>query len=130
MSIIQENLDRLPAREGVRENLHELCSKLVSRVPEIHQIYVFGSQARGDWNEYSDIDIFIIVDKSLGEPYVQSYVSDIVLDITRYEDNFLVMPKSVYGEPGNIVEQFKDIYTIDFLWNVEKDGVLIYDSDK
>lgn len=68
------------------------------------------------------------MDKSLGEPYVQSYVSDIVLDITRYEDNFLVMPKSVYGEPGNIVEQFKDIYTIDFLWNVEKDGVLIYDS--
>lgn len=48
MSIVQENLDRLPACEGVRENLHELCSKLVSRVPEIHQIYVFGSQARGD----------------------------------------------------------------------------------
>ena len=59
MSIVQENLDRLPAREGVRENLHELCSKLVSRVPEIHQIYVFGSQARGDWNEYSDIDLFL-----------------------------------------------------------------------
>lgn len=68
------------------------------------------------------------MDKSLGGPHVQSYVSDIVLDITRCEDNFLVMPKSVYGEQGNIVEQFKDIYTIDFLWNVEKDGVLIYDS--
>lgn len=50
------------------------------------------------------------MDKSLGGPHVQSYVSDIVLDITRCEDNFLVMPKSVYGEQGNIVEQFKDIY--------------------
>lgn len=48
MGILCENLNKLPCREGVRKNLRELCSKLESRVPEIRQIYVFGSQARGD----------------------------------------------------------------------------------
>jgi len=59
--------ERIQLREGaIREALNfSLCvSKKLGRICSI----VFGSYARGDFNEWSDVDLLIVVEKAPSSP--------------------------------------------------------------
>lgn len=49
----------------------------------IKQIVLFGSVARGEDNEYSDIDILILTDN---EQLIEDEISDEVMDILLYKE--------------------------------------------
>lgn len=84
------------------------------------RIILYGSYARGDFNQNSDIDIMILADV---RPEEISYYADKVYDITydfeveyRIEINPSIQNRQIY-------EQWKKVYP--FFINIEKDGVAV-----
>ena len=47
-------------RDSVNDVVQEYVDKTVSRVPEVHEIWLFGSQVTGNVQEDSDIDLAIV----------------------------------------------------------------------
>ena len=83
--------------------------------PEIEKIILFGSVARGEDSEDSDIDILIITnDKSKIADEVYSKVGEIILELGEYL-SVKIMRKDNY-------EKVKDSY---ILSTIEKEGILI-----
>ena len=82
---------------------------------EIKQIILFGSVARGDDGEESDIDILIISDyESKIEPKISNEVFNIIANYNEYI-SAQVMSEEVFNQTKHF----------SFLTNVMKDGVLI-----
>lgn len=82
---------------------------------KIIRIILFGSVARGDDTEESDIDILIvspIADKI--KPYIHNIAVDIIL-----EKNEVISPRLMTEEQFNKTEDYP------FLSNVLKEGVII-----
>ena len=83
--------------------------------PEIEKIILFGSVARGEDSEDSDIDILIITnDKSKIADEVYFKVGEIILELGEYL-SVKIMRKDNY-------EKVKDSY---ILSTIEKEGILI-----
>ena len=52
------------------EYIKQVCKELFSKsYPEIKCAYLFGSYARGEATEKSDIDILVVLDKPMGMKY-------------------------------------------------------------
>ena len=86
----------------------------------IKRIILYGSYARGDYNDNSDIDIMILTNLNFEE--IEEYrdkISDIAFDI-ELEKGVIISPviKNIdkYNEKINIVP---------FYMNVQKEGVII-----
>ena len=65
------------SREEIIATLHRQREVLSARYP-LHRLALFGSWARGDAREDSDIDVLVEVDASIGLRFV-----DLALDIER-----------------------------------------------
>ena len=97
-----------------RDAITEIFGEKLSR------IVLFGSYARGDFNQNSDMDIMILADV---QPEEISHYADLVYDITYdFEEK--------YGKEINpcvqsikTYDQWKNAYP--FFMNIEKDGVKI-----
>lgn len=86
----------------------------------LDRMILYGSYARGDFNQGSDMDIMILADI---RPEEVSGYADAVYDVTydfevRYE---LEINPSV--QSMQIYEQWKKVYP--FFMNVEKDGIAV-----
>jgi len=60
----------MTAREQILHTLHEQRLLLAGRFP-IHRLALFGSWARGDAREDSDVDVLVEVDPSIGMGFVE-----------------------------------------------------------
>ena len=83
------------------------------------KIILYGSYARGDYNEESDIDIMVIVDDENLEPYKKKRT-----ELTTYyldKENILL---SIIIEKASIAERYKNHSP--FLINVNNEGVVLY----
>ena len=97
----------------------------INKVKEIlntrlNKIILFGSYARGDYNENSDIDIMILTD--LNEKEIEEYrdkISDIAYDI-ELETGIIISPVIKNIEKYNIRVGFVPFYK-----NVQKEGVVL-----
>lgn len=103
-------------------NILDLFIKKINSLLGIRlkQIILYGSYARGDYNENSDIDIMILTDLSFDE--IEEYrdkVSDIAFDI-ELENGVIISPilKNIdkFNERSN---------AIPFYVNVKKEGVIL-----
>ena len=102
------------------------CNEMKKCVPEVlhdHLIkmIVYGSVARKDYNDDSDVDIAILTD--LGREEVKKYDSDlmdIVTDIAIHNGAIV----EYVCVPYNEFESKKSWYS--YFKNIEKDGVQIY----
>ncbi len=66
--------------DNIRELLHELKARLTAILGRTtFRVILFGSRARGDYDEDSDIDVAIIVDGLSRE--LKSRVLDVVVDL-------------------------------------------------
>lgn len=63
---------KLELPEKVRNALHVLVAKLVEEL-EAERIYLFGSYARGDWMEDSDVDVIVVSEKFRDMEYGERY---------------------------------------------------------
>lgn len=92
----------------------------LSHEQNIREIYLFGSFARGDQDQYSDIDILIVIDNCTENEYI------------CYKDSFARILKvpvswlSVYR-----IDKIKKMYNSGsyFLWHIKKEGKVIYSRD-
>lgn len=97
-------------KEAVEEFVRKLKEKFGSR---IESIAVFGSYARGEWNEESDIDVLIIGDVKLDE----------IIDVTYYP--FEIEYNSLIVMGRDYFEMLKAEKT-GFIENVLKEGITLY----
>jgi uncharacterized protein len=95
--------------DQVRTYLHEQYGAGIKRV------ILYGSHARGEATEDSDIDVLVLVDPSLNYREVHDRLSDLLYDIILEEHELvsvIVLPE----------DHFED-YNLPFMLNVRKEGV-------
>ncbi len=109
-----------------KDIIENIVSDLATAIPDTFgdravRAYLFGSCARGDFKQDSDIDIAVLFDCERAE--AQKYISDaarLSTDIamkTMQVVNFVCLP----------IEEFEDKKTwYPFYANIENDGILIY----
>ena len=107
------------------ENINNTIQYFTNRVRtllgnRVKQVILYGSYARGDYNDSSDVDIMILTDFTFEE--IEKYrddISDIAFDI-ELETGIILSPiiKNIdkYNERVNIIP---------FYTNVQKDGVVL-----
>ena len=98
-------------------NRFKIAQEFAKKVTNEHikQIVLFGSVARGDDDEDSDIDILIIADD---EQLIEDEISEEVMDILLYQKEHV---------SAHIIteEHYKKTKDFSFLRNVYEDGVIL-----
>ncbi|MCL4385118.1 MAG: nucleotidyltransferase domain-containing protein [Actinobacteria bacterium] len=114
----QQTLKKINLRENEKNALRELKERILERFPNA-EIILYGSKARGDSDEESDIDLLILVE-SLINTKLEEEIFHISYQIElKYE--------LVFGE---IVEN-KDFWNTPLAnamplhWNIDREGVHI-----
>ena len=108
------------------DTIERISNETARRIPEmirehLKRIILFGSCARGDYSEESDIDIAVLVDCNREE--TSRYKDDLVrlsaeMDLANMVVvNFVCLPYSEFNEK-------KSYYP--FYSNIEKEGKVIY----
>jgi len=70
----------------------ERFKSLVSQRVKVNEVRVFGSRARGDATEWSDLDVLVVVDRL--DHSIEKYISDCAWE-TGFPDDVVVMPVSI-----------------------------------
>ena len=83
----------------------------------IKQVVVYGSFARGEATEASDIDMAVIIDDSINAENVEKELSDFLFDILLDRKELI----SVFAIPESIYEN----YNSPFILNTKAEGVAI-----
>lgn len=112
-------MDNKTVLDKVIEKASECVLELISE--DLKMIILFGSYARGDYSEESDIDIAVLVngDRETADRYMEKLVrlsADIDLD-NMVVVNFICLPYSEYAEK-------KGYYP--FYRNIESEGRVLY----
>lgn len=113
MPLIKSDIDNI---------LNNITQKLSSEVQDtLRKVVLYGSYARGDFTEDSDIDIMVLVDSP--DPY------NLCPSIHSYEnalyDKYEVMVSCRFQ---NYKHFYSAINTTSFYKNVEREGIVYYDS--
>ena len=88
---------------------------------KLEKVLLYGSYARGDYDEYSDVDIFILADIPPEDCNKTSSKIDSLTSDLDLEHNILICP--------NVTSSALFYQCLDFLpffMNVQKDGVVLY----
>ena len=107
-------------------SMQKLIDKYVLSLQEVYgshlrQVILYGSYARGDFNEESDIDIMVLVD--LSDLDIKDYRHQLT-DITfEYNMDYDLEIKPV---AKNIEHYYKWLNAYPFYANVNRDGVTLY----
>ena len=103
----------------IQEFVEEVKKVMGKRVKKI---ILYGSYARGDYNDNSDIDIMILTDLSDKEIIeYRSKVSDIAFDI-EFDNDFDVMLSPIVKN----IDKFNYwLEALPFYMNVKKEGVIL-----
>lgn len=112
-------MDSLPIniRESINRFVKE-CTRILGN--RLKKVILYGSYARGDYNNSSDIDILVLTDYEPSQFYsalkkISSMTYDIELDY-----NVILIPLI-----NNIEIYNEEIDTIPFYSNIKKEGVVL-----
>lgn len=102
-----------------REELVEKASESIKKVAPWAKIILFGSQARGEAKESSDIDLLILVPNEYCNQFnsIKSEIADL-LYLLELESEILISPLILLQKMWNNI-------TTPFSLNVEKDGIIL-----
>ncbi len=99
--------------------LEGLIEEIVSAYP-VKKVILYGSKARGDFIEGSDIDLLFVTEVRLDRP-TKFQISDIIY---KYElSNDVIISAIFISEP-----EFRDKLNI-FLMRVRKEGIVIWSKE-
>src|SRR4030067_3248459 len=70
----------------------EKFKQLVKRQVMVHEVRVFGSRARGDATEDSDLDVLVVVDQL--DHSTEKYISDCAWE-AGFPDDIVIMPVAI-----------------------------------
>ena len=100
----------------IRDEAYLLCRDIF--LDKLTDCYLYGSYARGDYNNDSDIDIMMVVDLTPEEvSLIRSKVSSIGSRLSLEYD----VTVSINLQPKSILERYKDILL--FYQNVLREGI-------
>lgn len=108
------------------EKMESILSEYVEQIKNIFgsslkAVILYGSYARGDFNEYSDIDIMVLVSLTDNEIKAKSdEFSDLTFE-TNYDNDIEIMPIV-----KNIDHFEKWLNAYPFYNNIEKEGIELY----
>lgn len=113
-------------RENIPLNIKNSIEKLIIETKKmfnnhLKKIILYGSYARGDYNESSDIDIMILTD--LDEKEMNIYrekIWDFAYDI-ELDNNVIISPAI-----RNINDYNERVEYIPFYYNIEKEGIVLH----
>ncbi len=97
--------------EQVKAFLHEKYGEGIKRV------ILYGSHARGEATEDSDVDVLVLTDPSLKPSEVRKSLSDLLFDMLMDEGELV----SVIVVP----EDFFEGHNLPFMLNVRQEGVAV-----
>src|SRR3989337_2053572 len=105
----------------MRENDIKIIEKfkvLVSMRVKVHEVRVFGSRARGDATEESDLDVLVVVDYL--DHSIEKYISDCAWE-TGFSENIIIMPIAI------TLDTLKNspIRESAFMKNVYREGITV-----
>lgn len=114
---IVDNLNNINLNYNEIQGLRGAINELTSIYSFVNQVILYGSKARGDFIEESDIDILIVTDDSI--PRETKYqMSDIIYNYELKHDviiTAIIVPQSDYRNK-----------VTPFLINVRKEGIVIW----
>ena len=102
-----------------RGKIDKMISGLVRRIiaeTEAEKIILFGSYARGDWNESSDIDLVVVGD--FKERFTERIVKLLGLNDTNMPLEVLAYTREEFNDMKKKGNQF--------ISNVMKEGIVVY----
>ena len=115
---------------NIPKRVENIIQEFVDKVDEllgtrIKKIILYGSYARGDYKENSDVDIMILTDLSDEEIIeYREQISNIAFDI-EFDNNFDVMLSPLVKN----IDKFNDwLEALPFYMNIEKEGVVLSES--
>lgn len=95
---------------------------------DLLSLILYGSVARGNWNEESDIDLLLIISNKFYKKFDNSKISEISIhfynktrDTSLYEE-MLFHPLSILSLSLNQLESFRTLF-----YDIAVDGIIIYD---
>ena len=102
-----------------------ILSKYVKELEKIYGIYLkevilYGSYARGDFTEDSDIDIMILLD--LDDMLIKNYRHELSGMTYDFNEEYNIDIKPI-AKNKKLFEQWVDVYP--FYKNIKKDGMLL-----
>ena len=100
------------------ERYKEAVSQILGE--RLKRIILYGSYARGDFKQDSDMDIMILADI---QPEEISNLADRIYDITEDFEVKYEMEINPSIQSIQVYEQWKGVYP--FFMNIEKDGVAV-----
>lgn len=113
-----KTLKELNLKGNEKKALQELKERLLERFANV-EIILYGSKARGDFDEESDIDLLILLDSPVTSK-LEEEITHVTYDIElKYDVVF-----------GKIVEN-KDFWNTPLAnamplhWNIDREGVLV-----
>jgi predicted nucleotidyltransferase len=113
-----KTLEELNLKDNEKKALLELKEKILERFPDA-EIILYGSKARGDADEESDIDLLILV-KNKVDTKLEEEIIGLVYDLElKWEVVFglLIESKDFWSAP---LAKAMPIH-----WNIDKEGLLI-----
>ena len=119
-------------KESTKEIILDLCEKIVNKIGEdkIDKIILYGSYARGDYDDDSDINLlFILNEENLKDKNLRELRMDIINFSYDYEYNndftFIISP--IIKEKRDYIENKnkKPLFI-----NIEKEGNLVYEFNE
>lgn len=104
-------------QESINKFVEE-CNKILGN--RLKKIILYGSYARGDYNNSSDIDILVLTDYKPSQFYsVLKKISSMTYDI-ELDYNVILIPLI-----NNIKNYNDEIDSIPFYANIQKEGVVL-----
>ena len=100
--------------ELTNKKIEEIRNELKGKYPDFRGIYLFGSRARGDFNEDSDYDILLAFDRKIDSKFEEK----IIRDICKYDVEYNVFLDTQIYDLNDILNPITP-----FRNNVKEEGI-------
>jgi len=111
-----KSLTQLKLKENEKKALQELKQRLLQKFPDA-EIILYGSKARSDDEEFSDIDVLVLLDREVNNTLEEKIFSTAFQIELKYDVIFGIIVYSKGFWNSDLAK------ATPFHWNVDKEGI-------